>query len=83
MVVGPTIPFGVAPYHMSFPGTFNLRFDTLKALIKEVCFSLHKHGFRKFVLILGHGGNFPTMQVAAQEIVAETGAGSRRCQPLD
>ena len=68
---GPVIPFGVAPYHMPFPGTISLRSDTLKVLIKDVCFSLYQHGFRRFVLLMGHGGNIATMQVAAQELVGD------------
>lgn len=71
VVAGPTIPFGVAPYHMPFPGTISLSADTLKAVIKEVCTSLYQHGFRRFVLLLGHGGNYAVMQVAAQELVTE------------
>lgn len=71
VVAGPTIPFGVAPYHMSFSGTITLSADTLKAVIKEVCTSLYHHGFRRFVLLLGHGGNYAVMQVAAQDLVIE------------
>ena len=71
VVVGPVIPFGVAPYHMPFSGTISLRSDTLKALIKDICQSLHSHGFRRFVLLMGHGGNIATMQVAAQELVTD------------
>jgi creatinine amidohydrolase len=71
VVAGPTIPFGLAPYHMPFPGTISLSADTLKAVIREVCTSLYEHGFRKFALLLGHGGNYGVMQVAAQELVVE------------
>jgi creatinine amidohydrolase len=71
MVAGPTIPFGVAPYHMPFPGTITLSADTLKAVITDVCKSLYRHGFRRFVLLLGHGGNYAVMQVAAQELVVD------------
>lgn len=71
VVAGPIIPFGVAPYHMAFPGTISLRSDTLKALIRDVCTSLYQHGFRRFVLLMGHGGNIATMQVAAQELVTD------------
>jgi creatinine amidohydrolase len=74
VLVGPTIPFGCAPYHMGFPGTINLRSTTLHAVIKDVCLSLYQHGFRKFALLLGHGGNYGPMMVAAQDIVDETDA---------
>jgi creatinine amidohydrolase len=71
VVAGPAIPFGVAPYHMPFPGTISLHPDTLKAIIKDVCTSLYAHGFRNFALLLAHGGNYAVMQVAAQELVTE------------
>jgi creatinine amidohydrolase len=71
VVAGPTIPFGTAPYHMPFPGTVSLSVDTLRAVIKEVCKSLYQHGFRRFALLLGHGGNMATMQVATEELAME------------
>jgi creatinine amidohydrolase len=71
VVAGPNIPFGVAPYHMPFPGTISLSIDTLKAVIKEVCWSLYQHGFRRLALLLGHGGNMSTIQVAVEELATE------------
>lgn len=70
-VIGPAIPFGASSYHLDFPGTVSISSTTLLALLREVCFSLYRGGFRRFVLIHGHGGNFPLMQVAAQEIQDE------------
>ena len=74
VVPGPAIPFGPSSYMTSFPGTVNISADLLKDLIKQVCMCLIQHGFKKIVLVLGHGGNWPTMQVAAQELVDETSA---------
>jgi creatinine amidohydrolase len=71
-VIGPLIPFGIAPYHMSFPGTISLKATTFQALMFEVCFSLYQHGFRKFVFPLGHGGNYGSMMAVAQKLVDET-----------
>jgi creatinine amidohydrolase len=71
-VAGPLIPFGVASYHMPFPGTIHLHASTFQALMREVCLSLYRHGFRKFVFPLGHGGNYGCMQVVAQQLVDET-----------
>ncbi len=68
VVAGPTISLGVAPYHMPFPGTISLRSETLKAVIEDVCHSLYRHGFRRFALLLGHGGNLATMQVVTQDL---------------
>ena len=72
VVVGPPLLFGLCSYHMDFPGTVTLQPDTMLAVIEEVCLSLYQHGFRKFAFILGHGGNWPIMQVAAQSVVSKT-----------
>jgi creatinine amidohydrolase len=70
-VAGPLIPFGTASYHMSFPGTIHLQPSTFQALMWDVCLSLYHHGFRKFALLMGHGGNLASMQVVAQQLVDE------------
>lgn len=74
IVAGPAIPFGLAPYHMDFPGTITLRPETFHALLMDVCRSLIFHGFKKVYLFLGHGGNWGGMQVVTHELARETGA---------
>jgi creatinine amidohydrolase len=71
-VAGPLVPFGVASHHLDFPGTITLSPTTFFNLLKEVCMSLYHHGFRKFVLVLGHGGNLALMHAVAQDVVAST-----------
>jgi creatinine amidohydrolase len=71
VVAAPTIPFGVSYHHMKFPGTISISSSLLSALIKEICKSLHAHGFRRFVLLLAHGGNFQTLKLVAQDLVLE------------
>jgi creatinine amidohydrolase len=70
-VPGPTIPFGISPDYMAFPGTVTLRPSTLLGVLRDVCTSLARHGFRKIVLILTHDGNLGVMQASAQELTAE------------
>jgi creatinine amidohydrolase len=57
VVVTPPICFGFSPHHMGFKGTITLRETTLTDLICDICSSLAAHGFKKIVLINGHGGN--------------------------
>ncbi len=64
ILVAPTLCYGVSPHHMSFPGTVSLSPDTLIALVGDVVSSLVAHGFRKIILINGHGGNIAPIQVA-------------------
>lgn len=68
VVAAPTIPFGVSHAHMKFPGSITLSSDTLMRVIKDVCRSLHYHGFRRFVILLSHGGNLSTLRLVASDL---------------
>jgi len=57
VVVAPTISFGYSLHHMDFKGTITLRESTLANVIVDVCKSLEHHGFKKIILVNGHGGN--------------------------
>jgi creatinine amidohydrolase len=57
VVVTPTITFGFSPHHMEFKGTITLSELTLSSMMADVCHSLAQHGFRKIVIVNGHGGN--------------------------
>lgn len=65
----PCMPFGVNYHMLAFPGTLTISTDTMRRVILEIGRSLVHHGFSKIALVLGHGGNFPAMQIAAQELV--------------
>lgn len=57
VVVTPTISFGYSPHHMQFKGTITIRESTLANMIVDVCTSLEQHGFKRIILVNGHGGN--------------------------
>ena len=59
MPVYPVIPYGLAQQWTAFPGTVTLRIETYLALIRDVLESIHRAGFRRILLINGHGGNAP------------------------
>jgi creatinine amidohydrolase len=71
VLVGPSIPFGVNPEAMTYPGSISIKPETLKILIKDVILSLARHGVKRFVLLMGHDGNIPAMEVAAQELLED------------
>jgi len=68
VVVTPTIAFGFSPHHMEFKGTITLSELTLSSLIADVCHSLAQHGFRKIILVNGHGGNETAIQNALHDL---------------
>jgi creatinine amidohydrolase len=57
VLVAPPIPFGCSPYFLAYPGTLSLRVSTLLALVEDVIRSAYGQGFRRFLVLNGHGGN--------------------------
>jgi creatinine amidohydrolase len=57
VLVAPAMNFGASPYFLGFPGTLSLRLSTLLDLIEDIVRSANRHGFRRILVINGHGGN--------------------------
>src|SRR6476660_7785348 len=64
--VFPVMAYGITPYFRAFPGTISLRVQTYLAAVRDVLDSIHEHGFKRVLIVNGHGGNVP-----AQGLVAE------------
>ena len=74
LIVAPPITYGCSEHYMGFPGTISLRTETLKLLVKDVCRSIIRHGFRRIIVLNGHGGNFAPLQIAIRELKGEVNA---------
>lgn len=68
-VVGPPLPVGVSPHHLGFAGTVTLTTTTFAAVVREYATSLHRHGWRKILVVNGHGGNNATLSTVAQDLL--------------
>lgn len=68
--VFPVMPFGLAPYFSAYPGTVSLRVETLLAVVRDVIASVGHSGFRRVLIVNGHGGNAP-VGALAQELMAQ------------
>jgi len=55
--VAPAMPFGLVPYFGGYPGSPTLRTATYLEVLRDLLDSLHGQGFRRFLLVNGHGGN--------------------------
>lgn len=64
--VFPALPYGVAPYFRAYPGTVSLRVATYLALVRDVLDCLAGHGFRRLLIVNGHGGNAPAQALAGE-----------------
>ena len=57
VLVAPPLNFGCSPYFMAYPGTLSLRASTLLDTVEDLVTSAYQHGFRRVLLLNGHGGN--------------------------
>ena len=64
--VYPVMPFGLAPYFMAYPGTVSLRVETLLAVVRDLVASVYRAGFRRILIVNGHGGNAPVGPLALE-----------------
>ena len=55
--------FGFEPHHMAWPGTIDIDWDVLIRYGVCVVSSLARHGFRRILIINGHGSNRPIMEM--------------------
>jgi creatinine amidohydrolase len=68
--VFPVVAYGVSPYFREFPGSVSLRIETHLAVVRDVLDSMARSGFRRILIVNGHGGN-DAVQPFAQEWVAD------------
>ena len=57
--VMPSLPYGITPYFAAYPGSPTLSVETYQSVVRDLLDSLYGQGFRRFVLVNGHGGNDP------------------------
>lgn len=57
-LVYPAIPFSNCYEHKSSLGTLGFRPQTLMTMLQDLVLGLHHQGFKKIVVLLGHGGIF-------------------------
>ncbi len=67
VLVAPPLCYGMSLHHMAFPGTISLRPSTLLQVTCDILASLARHGFRRILLLNGHGGNTPALLAGIAE----------------
>ena len=71
--VFPPVNYGITPYFKSYPGTISMRPETLIAVFRDVFDSLKRAGFRRVMVVNGHGGNAPVASLAQDWMSENTG----------
>ena len=67
----PVIWHGLSEHHMPYGGTVTLRSNTFFLVVRDIVSSVSRHGFSKFLILNGHGGNITAAEVCAQDISME------------
>ncbi len=73
--VFPTVNYGLTPYFRAYPGSVTLRTSTYLDVVRDLLDSLAENGFRRILVVNGHGGNAP-----AQGFVSEWMADHPGCR---
>lgn len=67
--VFPVLHYGVTPYFLAFPGTVSIRLETYFNIVRDMLDSLAVQGFRRVLLINGHGGNIPVANYLQEWVI--------------
>ncbi|TCP45432.1 creatinine amidohydrolase [Tamaricihabitans halophyticus] len=74
----PGLPFGHSQHHL-FAAAVSLRPQTLHAVLLDVFDSLVTSGFRRVLVVNGHGGNEEMMRAAVKEFALRTDVAMGAC----
>ncbi len=72
--VFPVLPYGLTPSFRAFPGTLGLRTQTYICVVRDLLDGLYEQGFRRIMLINGHGGNTPAHALSSEWMADHPGA---------
>jgi creatinine amidohydrolase len=64
IVLCPALQYGSSHHHLAFAGTISLSAELFTRVAVELVHSLMKGGFRRIVLLNGHGGNIAPLKQA-------------------
>ncbi|MEX0702279.1 MAG: creatininase family protein [Planctomycetales bacterium] len=74
ILVLPIVAYGYTGHVMDFPGTINQHFEHFVHHVLDITTSLAYHGFKKIILLNGHGSNMPNLDLVARRTTLETDA---------
>lgn len=62
----PVLPYGVTPAFAAYPGSPSLRLSTFLTVVSDLLDALFAQGFRRILLVNGHGGNAPAQGLSRE-----------------
>ena len=72
--VFPALPYGITPSLAAYPGTVTLSVESFTRVVAEILDGLHASGFRRLLIVNGHGGNSALHDLAREWTAAHPGA---------
>jgi creatinine amidohydrolase len=72
--VFPVLAYGLTPTFTAYPGSPTLRAETYLRVVAELLDSLYAQGFRRVLIVNGHGGNTPARSQVAEWLGTHDGA---------
>lgn len=57
ILLAPPVNYGCSPYFLAYPGTLSLRLSTLMDVTEDIIRSAFGQGFKRILILNGHGGN--------------------------
>lgn len=72
VLVLPPVAYGLNLHHIDFPGTIHIEPEVFIAFCLNITKSVAYHGFKKILLVNGHGSNTPLIDLIARKTVLET-----------
>ncbi len=73
ILLTPTMWAGFSLHHMAYSGTLSLSLETYIALIRDLVRSVASHGYKKILLVNGHGGNRHAIPAVMEPLRQELG----------
>ena len=78
-LVLPPVTYGYVHHVMDFPGSLNIHYEHFIQYVLDICKSLAYHGFKKIILINGHGSNHNLVDMVSRRVHVETDASCVFC----
>ncbi|HEV2356764.1 MAG TPA: creatininase family protein [bacterium] len=74
MLVLPPVAYGYCHHVMDFPGTINIEPSTFVKFLLDITRSVAYHGFKRIVVLNGHGSNHPLVEEVGRQTILQTDA---------
>jgi len=74
VLVAPIIPYGYNIHAMDYPGTMHVGYEHFINYCTDVCMSFAYHGFKRIIIVNGHGSNSPLLEFVSRRTILQTDA---------